>query len=191
MHVQVHSLWYTPRTRRRYNSATQRQAPAVWRYPMRISRPLRRLRSRVTRVSSLMSSSQLRASRPSRRALMDWSAQTAVGHDPTVQQPAAETQSGSPGEKYSGHRLRWQWRPWVRSTDSATTDPPGQSLTGHHDHPRCHTAAGTPAPAPSPERTTTNGPAPATRIRVVLLPHTRTEPTDTEPTTTPQLGEIT
>jgi hypothetical protein len=152
---------------------------------MRIPGPSRWLRSRLARVSSSMSSSQLRASRPAWWALVDWSVRTpSVGHDPTVQQPAARSRSGSPAQEYSGHRPRRR-RFWVGSIGGVTPYPSASrtgarpdivATLGDPQSPVClaQHQLSTPRPARN-----ARGPAPATRVRVVLLPHTRTEPTDT------------
>jgi hypothetical protein len=116
-----------------------------------------------------------------------WSARTAVGHGPTVQQPAAETRSGGSGEKDNGRRSRW-WRcPWVGGIGGATTYCPAcrtgaradivatQAVTQPPVGLAQHQALSAPQPA-----ATANGPIPATRVRVVLLPHARTEPMDTQ-----------
>jgi hypothetical protein len=163
---------------------------------MRIPGPSRWLRSRLARVSSSisMSSSQLRASRPSWWALVDWSVRTPpVGHDPTVQQPAARSRSGSPAEEYSGHRpLRF----WVGSIGGVTPSPSASRTGARPDivgHPRWSTATGVPGPAPA-EHTATGEDrpyeAPAARVRVVLLPHTQAEPTDTR-TNNRHTGKVT
>jgi len=166
-------------------SKTRRLAPSTCRLEvvMRIPGSSRWLRPRVVWVSSSMSSRRLRASRPAWWALVDWSVRTPVGRDPTVQQPSARTRSGSPAQEYSGHR---PWRRfWVGSIGGGTPYP-SASRTGAR--PDIVATLGDPQPSvcltqhqlstPRPARTT-HSPAPATRVRVVLLPHTRTEPTDT------------
>jgi hypothetical protein len=151
---------------------------------MRIPRPPRWLRSRLTRVSSPRSSRQRRASHPLWRAPLNWSAQTPVNHNPTLQQPTAKTQSRNPAEDHSNHQPR-RWRFWVSSIDDDTTLHPPACRT--RTRPEIMATPGSPPPpAPltqhhavsTPPEARTNSPAPATRERVVLLPHTQTKPTN-------------
>ena len=154
---------------------------------MRIPGPSRRLRVRVAQVSTPMSPHQPRAFRPAWWALVGWSARTAVGHGPTVQQPAAETRSGGSGDEYSGRRSRWWRRPWVGGIGGATTYPPTSRTGSRADivaardvtPPPVDLAQHQPLNAPQPA-TTTHNPAPATRVRVVLLPHARAGLPDTQ-----------
>lgn len=155
---------------------------------MRIPGPSRRLRSPLARMSPTNSPHQPRALRLVWWALMSRSAQTPVGHDPTVQQPAPGTRSRGPGEEHSGSRSRW-WRPWVgKSIDGATPYLSSASRAGVRSdivatpvvtQPPIrltqHQALSAPQPA-----VTADSPTPATRVRVVLLPHARTEPTATQ-----------
>ena len=149
---------------------------------MRISGPLRRLRSHITREFSLMSPNQpRRAFRPAWWALGGGSARTPAGHVPTVQQPAAQTRNGNPGDEYNGRLFRWWRRPWAGSVGGATAYLPARragarpdivaTLDGTQPPVRLvqHQALSAPQPA-----VIANSPALATRVRVVLLPHTRT-----------------
>ncbi len=157
---------------------------------MRIPGPSRRLTSRLARMFPLMSPNQPRAFRLAWWAPVDWSTRNAVGHDPTVQQPAAETRSGGSGEEYSDHRPRWWRRPGVGDIGGALTYPPaclaraGPEVVATLDvmQPPVGLVQHQALSAPQPTATA-HGPAPATRVRVVLLPHARTEPTDTRTNT--------
>lgn len=147
----------------------------------------RQLKSHVARVSSSRSSNHLRASRRAWWALADRSAQTPVGYDSTVQHPATGIRNGDPGEQDSSHQPRW-WHPWKRRTDDVTTNPP-TCRTGTHrpdilaaldvTQPPGRLAQHHALDVPPPARSA-HGPAPANRVRVVLLPHPRTKPTDTQ-----------
>ncbi len=153
---------------------------------MRIPGLSRRLRVRLARMSSPMSPSQPRAFRPPWWAFVGWSPRNAVVHGPTVWHPGAETRSGGSGDDYYGRRPRW-WRrrPWVGVIGGATTYRPAcragarpdieatQGVTRSPVRLTQHQALSPPQPAAS-----AHGPAPATRVRVVLLPHARTKPTD-------------
>jgi hypothetical protein len=152
---------------------------------MRIPGPSRRLRLRVARVFSPMSPSQPPAFHPVWWVLVGWSTRTAVGHGPTVQQPAAETRSEGSGNEYSGRRFR-RWRhPWVGGIGGAIADLPASRAGARADivaalgvaRPPVRLAQHQALSALHPAATA-HGPAPATRVRVVLLPHTRTEPPD-------------
>jgi hypothetical protein len=154
---------------------------------MRIRGPSRRLRVRVARVSTPMSPHQPRTFRPAWWALVGWSARITVGCGPTVQQPAAETRSGGSGDEYSGRRSRWWRRPWVGGIGGATAYRPASRTGSRADIVAArdvtpppvdlaqHQALSAPQPA-----AIAHGPAPATRVRVVLLPHARAEPPDTQ-----------
>jgi hypothetical protein len=154
---------------------------------MHIPGPSRWLKVRVARVSTPISPHQPPAFHPTWCAFVGWSARTAVGHGPTVEQPAAETRSGGSGEKYNGRRSRWWRRPWVGGIGGATTYRRASRTGARAD--TVATQVVTPPPvglaqhqalsAPQPAATV-NGPTPATRVRVVLLPHARTEPTGTQ-----------
>jgi hypothetical protein len=130
----------------------------------------RRLRVRLVRMSSPMSSSQPRAFRPPWWAFVGWSTRNAVGHGPTGWQPAAETRSGGSGDEYYGRRPRWWWRrPWVGGIGGATTYRPACRAGAHPDIEATqgvtrspvrltqHQALSPPQPAAS-----AHGPAPAT-----------------------------
>jgi hypothetical protein len=163
---------------------------------MRISGPSRRLRLRVARVSPPMSPSRPRAFHPAWWALVGWSARALVGHGSTVQQPAAGTRSGGSGDEYSGRRSRRWRRPWVGGIGGAIAYLPvfragaRADIVVAVDVPRPpvslvqHQALSALQPA-----ATANGPTPATRVRVVLLPHPRTEPTDIRANLTPGLRQ--
>jgi hypothetical protein len=154
---------------------------------MRIPGPLRRLKSYITQEFRLMSPNQpRRAFRPAWWALVGGPARTPAGHGPTIQQPAAQTRNGDRGEEYNGRSSRWWRRPWVGSIGGIPTYLSARrtgsrpdivtTLGGAQPPVRLvqHQALSAPQPA-----VTANSPALATRVRVVLLPHTRTEPTDT------------
>jgi hypothetical protein len=162
---------------------------------MRIPGPSRRLRVRVARVFCPMSPRQPRAFHPVWWGLVGWSTRTAVGHGRTVQPPAAGTRREGSGNEDSGRRFR-RWRhPWVGGIGGATADLPAPRAAARTDivaalgvtRPPVRLAQHQALSALHPAATAP-GPAPATRVRVVLLPHTRTEPLTSEPTPAAQEG---
>jgi hypothetical protein len=153
---------------------------------MRIPAPSRRLRLHLARVSLLDVTKPAPSLRPAWWALVGWPTRTAVGHGPTLQQPAAETRSGGSGNKDSGRRSR-RWRhSWVGGIGGATPYLPASRAEARADivlargitRPPVSLAQHQALSARQPV-VTAHGPAPATRVRLVLLPHTRAEPTDT------------
>ena len=167
---------------------------------MRIPGPPRRLRVRVARVSTPMSPRQPRALRPAWWNLAGWYTRTAVGCDPTVQQPAAGPRSGGTGDEHNGRRSRWWRRPWVGGIGGATTYYPAyypasrtgaradivtaRAITAPPVGLAQHQALSEPQPA-----ATAHGPTPTARVRVVLLPHAPgPSPVTPKPTTPVQEG---
>ena len=164
---------------------------------MRIPGPPRRLRARVARVSTPMSPRQPRAFRPAWWTLVGWYTRTAVGCDPTVQQPAAGPRSGGTGDQHNGRRSRWWRRPWVGGIGGATTYHPASRTGARADIVPARAIAAPPVglaqhqarSEPQPAATA-HGPTPAARVRVVLLPHARAEPSDTQ-ANNPRTGRVT
>jgi hypothetical protein len=168
---------------------------------MRIPRPPRRLRVRVAQVFTPMSPRQPRAFRPAWWTLAGWYTRTAVGCGPTVQQPAAGPRSGGTGDDHNGRRSRWWRHPWVGGIGGATTYHPASRTGARADIVPAraitappvglaqHQARSEPQPA-----ATAYGPTPTARVRVVLLPHARAEPSDTPsdtPANNPRTGRVT
>jgi hypothetical protein len=143
-----------------------------------------------------MSPRWLRVLRRAWGALVAWSARFPVGYGPTGsdgRQPG--TRGPGSGEEYSGRSRRWRC-PWEASVAPPPLIPPIEPApaasvesrehsqrpgdTGHYARLPARIATPSTPEGVRPAETA-HGCPPATRTRVVLLPHSQIEPTNTRP----------